>query len=115
MINYSIISGKLDPTEAFHDYAIKKLNKINLLLKDAQTDAKLSLSKENKEYKLDTTFIVHNIRKGLPEKTYKTSVTHPDAYAAIDLSEEKLKRQIRKTLTSINRDDRRLKNLRKVL
>ena len=115
MIKYTIVSGSLDTSGAFRDYATKKLNKIDTLLKDANADAKLTLEKIEKEYTLTTTLIVQGIRNGVPEKTYKTIVSHEDAYAAVDLSEEKLKRQIRKTLTAVNRDERRLKNLKKVL
>lgn len=115
MIKYSFTSKSTTPTDAFKDYVIKKLSKVDWLLDDAIANAKVNLEKTNSEYTLSITIVVNNIRPNVGEKTYKASSQHIDAYAAVDLTEEKLKRQIRKTLTAINRDDRRLKNLKNTL
>lgn len=115
MIKYSFISKTSHPTDSFKEYLIKKLSKIDWLLDDAAADAKVTFEKNNNDYDLTITLIVKNIRQNVSEKTYKASSTHSDAYAAVDLVEEKLKRQIRKTLTAINRDDRRLKSLKNTL
>jgi len=116
MIEYSFISKTSHPTDSFKEYLIKKLSKIDWLLDDAAADAKVTLEKNNNSnYDLTITLIVKNIRQNVSEKTYKASSTHSDAYAAVDLVEDKLKRQIRKTLTTINRDDRRLKSFKNTL
>lgn len=115
MIKYSFITKTSQPTESFKEYLIKKLSKVDWLLDDAVADAKVTFEKNNNNYDLTITLIVENIRQNVPEKTYKASSTHSDAYAAVDLVEEKLKRQIRKTLTAINRNDRRLKSLKNTL
>lgn len=108
MIKYTIVSGDIDTTGSFSEYLEKKLEKIETLLSsNAKADAKVVLEKVSSDYKLTITLIVDAVRGGAPAQAYKASDTNKDAYATIDAVEDKLKRQIRKTLTTINRDDRR--------
>ena len=106
MIKYSIVSD-VTITDAIRDYIENKLQKVEPLLSPtANSDMKLRLDKVTEGYNFTATLIVEGLRQGLASQTYKASEINKDAYAAIDEVEEKLKRQVRKTLTNINRDSR---------
>ena len=107
MIKYSIVSD-VTITDAIKDYIENKLQKVEPLLSPtADSEMKLRLEKVSEGYNFTATLIVEGLRQGLASQTYKASEVNEDAYAAIDEVEEKLKRQVRKTLTNLNRDSRR--------
>lgn len=117
MITYHITNNQASSSFAFQDYLKTRLSKVEGLLENAEATATIDLERADtdKEFELTIKLIVPNLRPRVPEKIYKATAKHEDAYAAVDLVEDKLRRQIKKTLTTINRDDRRTKKLLKTM
>ena len=109
MISYTVKSHKnmISPSDAVAQYAETKYNKLDKLLLGASTEIKINFDKTNTDYQTTVTMIVDDLRDGLPQKVYKASHVDADVYKTIDEIELKLKHQLHKTLTVLNRDSRR--------
>ena len=97
MINYKVHGRNLKVTPSMKEYAIKRISKIERYFED------------------DVDSIAHINFKVYPNKSYKTEVTIPlpyltlraeetskDLYASIDLTVDKIDRQIKKYKTRVN-------------
>lgn len=104
-MNYTFNTNGLDPDKNFEVFMKAKLDKLETVLHESEKNAKMDikLSKIKQIYTINATLIVTSLREGLPEKTYVASLNNEDAYVAGEAIEAKLRRQIKKTLTVVNR------------
>ena len=89
-MKYNIRGNKIEVTEAINDYLVDKISKIEKYFDDNDSiEAKVLISTKGKDQKVEVTIWSgkYNVR---------AEETSEDLYAAIDLVEEKLERQLKK-------------------
>lgn len=95
-MKYNIRGEKIEITDAIKTYIEDKINKLNKYFDDSEDlVANVLIKVRGKEQKMEITIPAHHF-------TLRSEEKHSDLYAAIDLTVDKLERQIRKNKTRIN-------------
>ncbi len=95
-MKYNIRGEKIDITPAIRSYIENKIGKLDKYFEDTQnTSANVVIKIRGKKQKIEITVPAVNY-------TLRSEESHDDLYAAIDLTVDKLERQIRKNKTKIN-------------
>ncbi len=95
-MKYNIRGEKIDVTPAIRSYIEEKIGKLDKYFEDAQSiNANVVIKVRGKEQKIEITVPALHY-------TLRSEESHSDLYAAIDLTVDKLERQIRKNKTKIN-------------
>lgn len=95
-MKYTIRGNNIEVTAALHDYAEKKLSRLEKYFDTDSTEAYVLLSVTREEHKVEVTI-------PLPGLMVRAEEVSEDMYASVDLVVEKLERQIRKYKTKVNR------------
>lgn len=102
MLKYNIRGENIEITDAIHNYVEKKVNKLNKYFINAKVDVIAHVNLKiypNKAYKAEITIL-------LPYLGLRAEETSDDLYKSIDLTVDKIVRQIHKFNTKINRKSR---------
>ena len=95
-MKYNIRGEKVEVTEAIRSYIEDKIGKLDKYFENADNiTASVVIKVRGKEQKIEITVPAMNY-------TLRSEEAHSDLYAAIDLTVDKLERQIRKHKTKIN-------------
>lgn len=95
-MRYNIRGEKVEITDAIRSYIEDKIGKLDKYFDDAENiDANVVIKVRGKEQKIEITVPAMHY-------TLRSEESHDDLYAAIDLTVDKLERQIRKNKTKIN-------------
>ena len=95
-MRYSIRGEKVEITDSIRKYIEEKIDKLNKYFDSSDSfDANVVIKVRGKEQKMEITIPT-------PHFTLRSEESHSDLYAAIDLTVDKLERQIRKNKTKIN-------------
>lgn len=95
-MKYNIRGEKVDVTPAIRSYIEEKIGKLDKYFDDAEDiNANVVIKVRGKEQKIEITVPAMHY-------TLRSEESHSDLYAAIDLTVDKLERQIRKNKTKIN-------------
>lgn len=95
-MRYNIRGEKVEITDAIRSYVEDKIGKLDKYFENAETiDANVVIKVRGKEQKIEITIPAMHY-------TLRSEESHDDLYAAIDLTVDKLERQIRKNKTKIN-------------
>lgn len=95
-MRYNIRGEKIEITDAIRSYIEDKIGKLDKYFDDAENiDANVVIKVRGKEQKIEITVPAMHY-------TLRSEESHDDLYAAIDLTVDKLERQIRKNKTKIN-------------
>ena len=95
-MKYNIRGEKVEVTPAIRSYIEEKIGKLDKYFEDAQNiNANVVIKVRGKEQKIEITVPAMHY-------TLRSEESHADLYAAIDLTVDKLERQIRKNKTKIN-------------
>lgn len=95
-MKYKIRGEKVEITDSIRDYIEEKINKLNKYFEDFDSiNANVVIKVRGKEQKIEITIPTVHF-------TLRSEESHSDLYAAIDLTVDKLERQIRKNKTKIN-------------
>ncbi len=95
-MKYIIRGEKVDVTPSIKSYIEDKINKLNKYFEDSDTiTATVVIKVRGKEQKIEITVPAVQF-------TLRSEESNDDLYAAIDLTVDKLERQIRKNKTKIN-------------
>lgn len=95
-MRYNIRGEKVEITDAIRSYIEDKIGKLDKYFENAETiDANVVIKVRGKEQKIEITIPAMHY-------TLRSEESHDDLYAAIDLTVDKLERQIRKNKTKIN-------------
>lgn len=102
MIKFKTVTNNLDPDKTFVSYIESKLQKLEVLLKDANSTANIELSKTKKEYTLSIVLVVDDLRPGIKQQRFiaisNDKSEYEDAYACANDTIKKLSIQISKVL-----------------
>ena len=95
-MRYIIRGEKVEITDSIKTYIKEKINKLDKYFEEPnEINAMVVIKVRGKEQKIEITIpTVHY--------TLRSEESHDDLYAAIDLTVDKLERQIRKNKTKIN-------------
>lgn len=104
-MKYTIRGNNIEVTAALHNYAEKKLSRLEKYFDTENTEACVVLSVTREEHKVEVTI-------PLPGLMVRAEEISEDMYASMDLVIEKLERQIRKYKTKVNRKLRHESSLR---
>ena len=92
----NIRGSKLEVTDSIKNYVETKLGKLDKYFENSENlDANVVIKVRGKEQKIEITVPAMHY-------TLRSEESHSDLYAAIDLTVDKLERQIRKNKTKIN-------------
>lgn len=95
-MRYNIRGEKVEITDAIRSYIEDKIGKLDKYFDEAENiDANVVIKVRGKEQKIEITVPAMHY-------TLRSEESHDDLYAAIDLTVDKLERQIRKNKTKIN-------------
>ena len=95
-MRYNIRGEKVEITDAIRSYIEDKIGKLDKYFDDAENiNANVVIKVRGKEQKIEITVPAMHY-------TLRSEESHDDLYAAIDLTVDKLERQIRKNKTKIN-------------
>lgn len=95
-MKYNIRGEKVEVTPAIRSYIEDKIGKLDKYFEDAQdVNANVVIKVRGNEQKIEITVPAMHY-------TLRSEESHSDLYAAIDLTVDKLERQIRKNKTKIN-------------
>lgn len=95
-MKYNIRGEKVEVTPAIRSYIEDKIGKLDKYFDDAENiSANVVIKVRGKEQKIEITVPAMHY-------TLRSEESHSDLYAAIDLTVDKLERQIRKNKTKIN-------------
>ena len=95
-MKYNIRGEKVEVTPAIRSYIEEKIGKLDKYFEDASNiNANVVIKVRGKEQKIEITVPAMHY-------TLRSEESHSDLYAAIDLTVDKLERQIRKNKTKIN-------------
>lgn len=95
-MKYNIRGEKVEITSAIRSYIEEKIGKLDKYFEDsANLSANVVIKVRGKEQKIEITVPAMHY-------TLRSEESHSDLYAAIDLTVDKLERQIRKNKTKIN-------------
>ena len=94
MMKYNIRGDKLVITDAIRSYIETKLSKLGKYFNDDSVTANVLVKTKGKEEIIEITIPT-------TKYTLRAEERHDDLYAAIDLAEDKLERQIRKNKTRL--------------
>lgn len=95
-MRYNIRGEKVEITDAIRSYIEDKIGKLDKYFENAEAiDANVVIKVRGKEQKIEITIPAMHY-------TLRSEESHDDLYAAIDLTVDKLERQIRKNKTKIN-------------
>lgn len=95
-MRYNIRGEKVEITDAIKSYIEDKIGKLDKYFDDAENiNANVVIKVRGKEQKIEITVPAMHY-------TLRSEESHDDLYAAIDLTVDKLERQIRKNKTKIN-------------
>lgn len=95
-MRYNIRGEKVEITPSIRSYIEEKINKLDKYFDDADSmTANVVIKVRGKEQKMEITIPALHY-------TLRSEESHADLYAAIDLTVDKLERQIRKNKTKIN-------------
>lgn len=96
-MKYTIRGNNIEVTDALHDYAEKKLSRLDKYFESKSTaEVIVVLSVTKEEHKVEVTM-------PFPGLMVRAEEAGEDMYACVDLVVEKLERQIRKYKTKVNR------------
>ncbi|MDV7719392.1 ribosome-associated translation inhibitor RaiA [Pediococcus ethanolidurans] len=101
MLDFNVRGENIEVTEAIRNYVEKRISKLEKYF-DSSMNAKAHVNLKvhpDKTAKVEVTI-------PLPYLVLRAEETSPDLYASVDLVTDKLKRQIRKYKTKINRKSR---------
>ena len=95
-MKYKIRGEKVDITDSIRNYIEEKIDKLNKYFsQDDDLNVSVVIKVRGKEQKIEITIPTARF-------TLRSEESHSDLYAAIDLTVDKLERQIRKNKTKIN-------------
>jgi len=95
-MKYNIRGEKVEITEAIKSYIVEKIGKLEKYFDNFEDiEANVVIKIRGKEQKMEITIPTTQF-------TLRSEESHSDLYAAIDLTVDKLERQIRKNKTKIN-------------
>lgn len=95
-MKYNIRGEKVEITEAIKSYIVEKIGKLEKYFDNFEDiEANVVIKIRGKEQKMEITIPTAQF-------TLRSEESHSDLYAAIDLTVDKLERQIRKNKTKIN-------------
>ncbi len=95
-MKYKIRGEKVEITDSIRNYIEEKIDKLNKYFsKDDDLNVSVVIKVRGKEQKIEITIPTVHF-------TLRSEESHSDLYAAIDLTVDKLERQIRKNKTKIN-------------
>ena len=95
-MKYKIRGEKVEITDSIRNYIEEKIDKLNKYFsQDDDLNVSVVIKVRGKEQKIEITIPTAHF-------TLRSEETHSDLYAAIDLTVDKLERQIRKNKTKIN-------------
>lgn len=95
-MKYKIRGEKVDITDSIRNYIEEKIDKLNKYFsQDDDLNVSVVIKVRGKEQKIEITIPTVHF-------TLRSEESHSDLYAAIDLTVDKLERQIRKNKTKIN-------------
>jgi putative sigma-54 modulation protein len=95
-MRYNIRGEKVEITDAIRSYIEDKIGKLDKYFDEAESiNANVVIKVRGKEQKIEITVPAMHY-------TLRSEESHDDLYAAIDLTVDKLERQIRKNKTKIN-------------
>lgn len=95
-MKYNIRGEKIEITSSIRDYIEEKIGKLDKYFEDSQLiTANVVVKIRGKKQKIEITIPTTHF-------TLRSEESHDDLYAAIDLTVDKLERQIRKNKTKIN-------------
>ena len=95
-MKYNIRGEKVEITDAIRSYIEDKIGKLDKYFDEAESiNANVVIKVRGKEQKIEITVPAMHY-------TLRSEESHDDLYAAIDLTVDKLERQIRKNKTKIN-------------
>ena len=95
-MKYNIRGEKVEITEAIKSYIVEKIGKLEKYFDNFEDiEANVVIKIRGKEQKMEITVPTAQF-------TLRSEESHSDLYAAIDLTVDKLERQIRKNKTKIN-------------
>ena len=95
-MKYNIRGEKVEITDSIRKYIEEKIDKLNKYFDtSSEYNANVVIKIRGKEQKMEITIPT-------PHFTLRSEESHSDLYAAIDLTVDKLERQIRKNKTKIN-------------
>ena len=95
-MKYNIRGEKVEITEAIKSYIVEKIGKLEKYFDNFEdVEANVVIKIRGKEQKMEITIPTAQF-------TLRSEESHSDLYAAIDLTVDKLERQIRKNKTKIN-------------
>lgn len=95
-MRYNIRGEKVEITDAIRSYIEDKIGKLDKYFENAEAiDANVVIKVRGKEQKIEITIPAMHY-------TLRSEESHDNLYAAIDLTVDKLERQIRKNKTKIN-------------
>ena len=95
-MKYNIRGEKVEITEAIKSYIVEKIGKLEKYFDNVEDiEANVVIKIRGKEQKMEITIPTAQF-------TLRSEESHSDLYAAIDLTVDKLERQIRKNKTKIN-------------
>lgn len=94
-MRYNIRGEKVEITDSIRNYIEEKINKLNKYFESSDLNANVVIKVRGKEQKMEITIPTTHF-------TLRSEESHSDLYAAIDLTVDKLERQIRKNKTKIN-------------
>ncbi len=95
-MKYNIRGEKVEVTEAIKSYIVEKIGKLEKYFDNVEDiEANVVIKIRGKEQKMEITIPTAQF-------TLRSEESHSDLYAAIDLTVDKLERQIRKNKTKIN-------------
>lgn len=101
-MKYQIIGKNIKITEGISGAVEKKLSKMDkYFLINENVECRVVCSVNGNEQKVEVTIF-------LPQLPLRAEVTNPDLYAAIDLAIDKLKGQMRKIKTKMDRSNNRV-------
>lgn len=101
MVQMNIRGENVKVTQAIHDYAQKKLDKLERYFDQPLTNVKVNVKVYKVGQKVEVTIPVNGT-------VLRAEETNQDVYAAIDIVVDKLERQIHKYKTRLNRKSRQV-------
>ena len=95
-MKYNIRGEKIEITNAIKEYIEEKIGKLDKYFEDSDLlNVNVLIKIRGKEQKIEITIPAYHF-------TLRSEESHEDLYAAIDLTVDKLERQIRKNKTKLN-------------
>ncbi len=94
-MNFRFIDKKMETTPDLHEYATKKIGKLDRFFKK-ESDADVAFSRERGRYKAEVTLSNNGM-------IYRSSEITGDLYASIDSAVAAIERQIRKNKTRLSK------------